>query len=68
MKALLFLLLPEFKDPGNLLASHPFLETTNLPDDSWLTSYITKLTATVYYLKDEDVTILYDVKNLAAFL
>lgn len=68
MKALLFLLLPEFEDPGNLLATHPFLATTNLPDDTQLATYLTKLTATVYYLKDEDVTILYDVKNLAAFI
>ena len=67
MKALLFLLLPEYQDPGNTLATHPFLATTNLPDDRHLSRYLTKLKATVSYLKDEDVTILYDVKNLAAF-
>lgn len=68
MKALLFLLLPEYQDPGNTFATHPFLATTNLLEDSLLTAYLMKLTAIVFYLKDENVTILYDVKNLAAFL
>lgn len=68
MKALLYLLLPEYQDPGNTYATHPFLATTNLPEDSLLAAYLTKLTVIVSYLKDENVTIQYDVKNLAAFL
>lgn len=33
-----------------------------------MTAYLAKLSVAVYYLKDEDVTMYYDVKNLAAFL
>ena len=66
MKAFLFLLFPEYKDPEN--HTHAFLETDTLRTNNELKVYLEKLYLPLLFFSDEGVTFLYDNKNLEAFL
>lgn len=67
MKALLFLLLPEYKDTGKNHTQF-FLETTALKDNKEYVKFTARLMTTVYYIGEENATVLYDPQNVAAFL
>lgn len=66
MPAKLFLLLPEFRDPGNV--TRFFLETTHLMTDDEMIDYLRRLRAVILYLRYEDLDLYYDIENYKAFL